>query len=168
MANFYEFKQNNSGGSFVVDDKLCSRLVIEAKDSYTATKIAEDLGCYWDGCEEGIDCPCCGDRWYPSADLIDLDRWKEEGYPVGVYEFYPEAEKRWFDFYGKYKIVKKPEWVKRFSASEFTGNVYFENIEEYCQFMSDSYGWTIPDCRIFYKDGRVVEIFSKKDLKSEY
>ena len=69
---FYEFSQNNSGGSFVTDSKLCHRLFIEAKNEEEAIEIAESLGCYWNGVNEGLDCPCCGDRWYNSPDEIKI------------------------------------------------------------------------------------------------
>jgi len=32
MTNFYEFNQNNSGGYFDVDENVCHRVIIEAKD----------------------------------------------------------------------------------------------------------------------------------------
>ena len=38
---FYEFDQNNSGGVFKVDDKLCHRLFIEAENANQAIKKAE-------------------------------------------------------------------------------------------------------------------------------
>jgi hypothetical protein len=60
---FYEFNQNNSGGRFVVNKKLCQRVIIEADTSLDAVHIAEGLGMYWNGVEKGIDCSCCGDRW---------------------------------------------------------------------------------------------------------
>lgn len=31
-AKFYEYNQNNSGGSFIVDKNLCHRLMIEADE----------------------------------------------------------------------------------------------------------------------------------------
>ena len=43
---FYLFDQNNSGGSFVLNDKLCHRLFIEADSAEEAVSIAENLGCY--------------------------------------------------------------------------------------------------------------------------
>jgi hypothetical protein len=64
MTKFYNFDQNNSGGSFVVDNDLCHRLYIEADSADEATAIAESMGVYFDGCESGMDCECCGDRWY--------------------------------------------------------------------------------------------------------
>ena len=60
---WYEFRQNNSGGDFIVDDKVCHFLYIEADNFGKAVSIAESLGCYWNGVEKGIDCPCCGSRW---------------------------------------------------------------------------------------------------------
>jgi hypothetical protein len=40
--------------------------------------------------------------------------------------------------------------------------VKLNSIEDYAQVMADQYGWTSPDARIFYHDGRVKEIFSAK------
>lgn len=62
-SKFFEFSQNNSGGSFDVNDKVCHRMFIEADSCDEANDKAEDLGCYWNGCEDGMDCSCCGDRW---------------------------------------------------------------------------------------------------------
>nr|DAQ95528.1 MAG TPA: hypothetical protein [Caudoviricetes sp.] len=36
---FYLFNQNNSGGSFIVNDKVCHRLFIEADDGREALRI---------------------------------------------------------------------------------------------------------------------------------
>ena len=65
---FYEFHQNNSGGSFITSDKLAEFVIIEAENSKLANNKAEDLGVYFNGCEDGTDCACCGDRWYPVQD----------------------------------------------------------------------------------------------------
>lgn len=61
---FYEFSQNNSGGGFDVDKKVCNKVFIEAESADEANAIAQELGIYFDGVEKGIDCGCCGDRWY--------------------------------------------------------------------------------------------------------
>ena len=55
---FYLFNQYNSGGYFIVNDKACHRLFIEADDGEEALRIAESLGCYWDGVNKGLDCSC--------------------------------------------------------------------------------------------------------------
>ena len=31
---------------------------------YVELRLAEDIGLYFDGVEQGMDCSCCGDRWY--------------------------------------------------------------------------------------------------------
>lgn len=61
---FFDYVQNNSGGWFTdAEGKLTEHVVIEAVDVNHANMIAEQIGIYFDGCEEGFDCPCCGDRW---------------------------------------------------------------------------------------------------------
>ena len=65
-TKFYEFRQNNSGGSFSNSEKdgIAEYVVIEALNAEHANTIAEGIGLYFDGCDNGNDCPCCGDRWY--------------------------------------------------------------------------------------------------------
>ena len=65
-SKFYEYRQNNSGGSFSNSEKdgICEYVIIEALDEDHANTRAETIGLYFNGCEEGYDCPCCGDRWY--------------------------------------------------------------------------------------------------------
>ena len=60
---FFTYRQNNSGGDFVVDDNVNVYTIIEANDSTEADMIAESVGIYFNGCEDGLDCDCCGDRW---------------------------------------------------------------------------------------------------------
>lgn len=60
---FYTFYQNNSGGSFIVNDSVAHVVIIEAPSANVANAIAEDKGLYFDGCDSGADCSCCGDRW---------------------------------------------------------------------------------------------------------
>lgn len=66
-SKFYTFNQNNSGGSFLKDDTtgLTHYVCIEAMDADKANEKAESIGIYFNGCEYGMDCGCCGDRWYP-------------------------------------------------------------------------------------------------------
>lgn len=61
---FFEYRQNNSGGSFVYNDKLCKWMFVEADTVDEANAFAENLGCYWNGVAKNMDCECCGDRWY--------------------------------------------------------------------------------------------------------
>ena len=109
-SKFYEFIQNNTGGSFNTDSKLCHRLFIEADSVRDANDKAENLGCYWNGVKAGYDCKCCGDRWSQETDSLDME---------GM------------------------------------------NIEQYAQKSADfDGGYTKPECRIFYKNGEVKEIYS--------
>lgn len=62
--SFFRFRQNNSGGSFVQNDKVDVTVFVEAEDADAANERAESIGLYFDGCRVGRDCSCCGDRWY--------------------------------------------------------------------------------------------------------
>lgn len=57
---FFTFSQNNSGGFFTGPAKY---VIIEALDMSEADDIAERNDLYFNGCESGWDCSCCGDRW---------------------------------------------------------------------------------------------------------
>jgi hypothetical protein len=61
---FLTFRQNNSGGNFVITDDVRVTVIVEGTGAVDAINRAEALGIYFNGCEKGIDCPCCGDRWY--------------------------------------------------------------------------------------------------------
>lgn len=60
---FYHFRQNNSGGKLISDDIVSTHVFIEAPNSRLANIVAENIGIYFNGCLDGIDCSCCGDRW---------------------------------------------------------------------------------------------------------
>ena len=64
-TKFYHFDQNNSGGDFVVNDDVCHHVFIEAHSVEEANLLADNFGIYFDGCNTGEDCSCCGDRWHP-------------------------------------------------------------------------------------------------------
>ena len=65
-AKFYTFRQNNSGGSFEVDEErgIAETVIVEAYSFEEANRIAERIGIYFNGVDSGWDCECCGDRWY--------------------------------------------------------------------------------------------------------
>ena len=68
---FYEFHQNNSGGSF---RPPAINVIVEADSANDANRRAEDIGLYWYGADhDGPDCPCCGDRWYQQYQDSDGD-----------------------------------------------------------------------------------------------
>ena len=154
---FYQFDQNNSYGRFDVDENVCHRLFIEADSIEEATDKAESLGCYWDGVAKGIDCPCCGDRWY-SGDEVNLKKYTTEGCSV-----WEHNEKTWVKKYGRYNIIEKPKFVQDYALKRYEGKIILKNIEEYAQFLANEDGWTTPDARIFYKNGTVKEIFTVRE-----
>ena len=61
---FYTYRQNNSGGSFIVNEDVDVYVIVEADSPEQADVIAESKGIYFNGCDLGWDCDCCGDRWY--------------------------------------------------------------------------------------------------------
>lgn len=67
---WFEFRQNNSGGSFDLDPRsgIGVHVWIEALDWEQANVRALTIGIYFDGCADGIDCDCCGDRWQEAWD----------------------------------------------------------------------------------------------------
>lgn len=145
--SFYEFTQNNSGGGFDTDGKLCHRLFIEADTESEACDIAESMGVYFNGCDDGMDCPCCGDRWYRPWSSLDFP------YEYGAFEE-KEANKLG-EKYGS-EVIEKDVKKNHTPARRFY--VVFKDVEAYAQYLSDEYGWTDPDARVFYSDGTVVEI----------
>jgi hypothetical protein len=70
---FYIWNQNNSGGSFDVDDDVSHRVVIEADSYELAEARAFDFGIYYNGVDRGRDCDCCGDRWYEGHEVTERD-----------------------------------------------------------------------------------------------
>lgn len=65
QMKFYTFSQNNSGGrfDFFPSKGISLNVIIEASSADDANDRAERAGLYFDGCEAGQDCECCGDRW---------------------------------------------------------------------------------------------------------
>lgn len=88
---FFEYSQNNSGGSFDIDDErgIGPRVWVEAANSDHADSRAESLGIYFNGCDEGMDCKCCGDRWRPAwgdgDESVDVDPVWDFGWHDTVY-----------------------------------------------------------------------------------
>jgi hypothetical protein len=68
---FYHYRQNNSYGCFVTDERLDQDVIIEASSPAEADKRAESLGIYFEGVRRGTDCSCCGDRWHRAFETGD-------------------------------------------------------------------------------------------------
>jgi hypothetical protein len=146
---FYEYTQNNSGGRFEVDKKICHRVIIQAHNEEEARQKALELGIYFDGCSNGYDCSCCGDRWSDYPSKIEIP------YRYGTLTL-KEARRTGYEY-------KKTTW-KGYKGSNPNPKEYdliFNSIIEYAQYHADSFSWTNPDVRIFYYNGKVVEIRSK-------
>lgn len=84
--SWYHYRQNNTGGSFTVDERVGHHVLVEAATPAEADARAREIGLYFDGCDTADDCPCCGDRW-SSAEVAtasdepkiygeDLDTWR--------------------------------------------------------------------------------------------
>lgn len=103
---FFEFNQNNSGGSFVYDTYLSEYVIIEAVSSKHANELAEDIGIYFEGCISSDDCPCCGDRWYPT--------WSDDGVKVPMmYSFEEKCQ------------VPAEEYISSFSRGQETIRIHY-------------------------------------------
>lgn len=89
---FYTFHQNNSGGSWSSDPRVAKNVIVEADSAQQANQRAQQVGIYFNGCDMGVDCDCCGDRW--------SEQWSSDsGDPVPSIYSQPVAEhkKGWFD-----------------------------------------------------------------------
>lgn len=166
-TQWYEASQNNSGGSFVVNEVLCHRLFIEAESAEQASNIAQKLGVYYDGCRNGMDCNCCGDRWYEPDKVPDLTKME-----VSVTGYKGEDQvtllEKWLAKYGN--LPRKDGEDFKFDKKSYCTTLSHKvshTIESYAQWLADEYGWTTPDVRLFYLDGTVKEIFKQTKEEEE-
>ena len=112
-TRFFTFGQNNSGGVFNLTDDVTHWVIIEAGEATEANAKLEHLGGYFNGCESGRDCDCCGDRWSaqweedagepepliygqtPAEYIADTSfLWMPEGKEVVIH--YADGRKEWF------------------------------------------------------------------------
>lgn len=78
---FYKFNQNNSGGAFKkIKGRHAAYVVVEASSKEEASERAKSIGVYFDGCKNGMDCSCCGNRWRPTEDYDAL----KTGFPWAI------------------------------------------------------------------------------------
>ena len=70
---WFTFRQNNSGGLFTIDDTVDVNVIIQANCADEANELAQRVGIYFNGVDEGYDCECCGDRWYKVWDSVGTD-----------------------------------------------------------------------------------------------
>ena len=118
---FYTFCQNNSFGRFTEPAEV---VIIEADSADEANHLAQEYyGLYFDGCESGEDCPCCGDRWYP----VDESEGEEfpEYYGKNVYDLKRLDGRENVDgiFVKRFLVVPKKGKEDRFIADTFEHRV---------------------------------------------
>lgn len=88
---WYEFRQNNSGGSFHITENLSHFVLIQATNPRRANELAEDVGIYFDGCSSGKDCNCCGDRWCKADSAMESFYTYEWRMGIGIPTDYPNV-----------------------------------------------------------------------------
>ena len=95
-TQFFTFDQNNSFGTFKYDKEkgITRTVIIEAVDVDDSVNRAENIGLYFEGISDGIDCPCCGDRWRKP--------WSDDG--TEVPEYYGEDVRR--ELSNTYRFLK--------------------------------------------------------------
>ena len=81
---FYTYRQNNSGGNFIVNSDVTVTVIVEATDTEHADRRAEEFGIYFNGVNDDIDCECCGDRWSSAWEGTETP--EVYGQPVESYE----------------------------------------------------------------------------------
>jgi len=162
---WYCFRQNNTGGFFITDDKVCHKIYIEAESFKEAVEKAEELGCYWNGVSSGHDCPCCGDRWNKwNDDSMDFNEIQNKTFEADVFDdYYSDTVEKWNEMYGEFEIVEQPKFVTKW-GKRYIGKIKIHTLEQYVQYEANKYGWTTPDARLYYANGNVIEIFSKREV----
>lgn len=88
-AVWFEYRQNNSGGSFVTNDDVSIYVLIQADDRVSANQKAEEVGIYFNGVSNGRDCGCCGDRWSKPWDELEefsVYSWTGKGGSRKIYD----------------------------------------------------------------------------------
>ena len=79
--SYFKFRQNNSFGHFVGTPLV----FVQADNAADANSIAQDHGVFFHGVADGVDCDCCGDRWYPVNDDDAQAQPSSYGYGGGVF-----------------------------------------------------------------------------------
>lgn len=93
--SYFRFRQNNSGGAF----DGTPLVFVQADNAADANAIAQQNGIYFNGVADGVDCDCCGDRWYP---VHDDDAQDQPSYGLTVYSDGDD----YMDYIGKVWKVK--------------------------------------------------------------
>jgi hypothetical protein len=139
---WFEYSQNNSGGSFVVNDNICENVYIEATSIEESNAFADSLGIYFDGVSMGIDCGCCGDRWHePYQNLIFP--YNYGSFTLKEVQILP------------YKYEKSKEWDGY--------DIVFETIQEYVKYLINIISFSLRSTAYLYDRNRKKTTFKKLD-----
>ena len=112
---FYIYDQNNSGGSFIVNDDVTYNVIIEADSAEAADRKAEEIGIYFDD-NYNIDCECCGTRWSRAWSNEGEEEPEIYGKPVAEYEeMWAKEGEPWVHVY--YKDGTKRSFTKEGASS---------------------------------------------------
>ena len=87
--SYFKFRQNNSFGTF----HGTPLVFVQADNADDANAI------YFNGVADGVDCDCCGDRWYPVHDDDAQVQPSSYGYGGGV-TVYSDGD-NYIDYSGK-------------------------------------------------------------------
>lgn len=102
MSETTDYKENLK--LFVVNDSngTGERVFVLAKDETSALDLLEGKSVvYFDGVSEGLDCECCGDRWWRGAEEVE-----DKNNKVVSFSSFDEA----YDFVIDY--VKNDRWLR--------------------------------------------------------
>jgi len=86
---FYHYDQNNSGGGFVVDDRVTFNVIIEADSPEDANQRAQEVGIYFDynyEWQDGMETPMI----YGTPVEDHKEPWSEPGKPY-AYVYYKDG-----------------------------------------------------------------------------
>ena len=100
---WYETRQNNSGGRFIVDDAVAHFVLVQATSAQEAQRKLEELT------EPSSDdwCECCGERWYISvAEGDGTDKPTLYDKPLEEYDAWFRDEARLHYYNGVIETVK--------------------------------------------------------------
>lgn len=140
--SFFEYDQNNSGGSFVINAQVANKVFIEATSLQEANKKAFEIGIYFDGVSIGSDCGCCGDRWHePYEDL-------KFPYRYGTLNL-EDVKKSGYDY-------KPTNWIAygQKEAEKDKYDLIFKNVKEYAKYLMQDRWFGNKVIIIYYKDGK--------------
>lgn len=152
-TQFYEFRQNNSGGYFDVNKNVSTLVVIEATSEQDAIDRLQPLIE-----DQSPSCSCCGDRWSNYNTQIELKKLKTSGIRMSVYvnRHVDDHEERLMDIIKAFNH-SVPTLIRHSWGTEFSALVFPQTIEEYCQLMANNYGRSSEYCTIHYINGEICK-----------